>query len=144
MFQFNNYIFFANGFAVILSAVALPAVRVNRISLEIQPRIDRKLFPVLARATRALFSVQSLATVVFSGVCSVISLGCEVLYLINSCVGILSSLDASASLEDSCGVPFWGRGGTDRVPHWSPPSPPISLLSGSSPFASSPADSHVP
>ena len=55
------------------------------------------LFPVLARATRALLSVQSLARVVFSGVCSGISLGSEFLYLINSCVGILSSLDASAS-----------------------------------------------
>ena len=44
------------------------------------------LFPVLARATRALFSVQLLARVVFSGVCLVISLGSEFRYLINSCV----------------------------------------------------------
>ena len=40
---------------------------------------------------------QSLARVVFSGVCLVISLGSEVLYLINSWVGILSSFDAIAS-----------------------------------------------
>ena len=43
------------------------------------------LFPVRARATRALFSVQLLARVLVSGVCLVISLGSEFLYLINSC-----------------------------------------------------------
>ena len=43
------------------------------------------LFPVRARATRALFSVQLLARVLVSGVCLVISFGSEFLYLINSC-----------------------------------------------------------
>ena len=41
---------------------------------------NRSLFPVLDRATQALFSVQLLARVVFSGVCLVISLGSEFLY----------------------------------------------------------------
>ena len=38
-----------------------------------------------ARATRALFLVQLLARVLASGMCLVVSLGSEFLYLINSC-----------------------------------------------------------
>ena len=75
---------------------------------------------MLARATRALFSVQLLARVVFSGVCLVISLGSEFLYLINSCVKDFVQFRYKRQLRGFLRCPLlgeWGVGGgsTGRV-----------------------------
>ena len=85
---------------------------------------NRLLFPVLDRATQALFSVQLLARVVFSGVCLVFSLGSEFLYLINLCVGDFVQFRCKRQLRGSCGVPFWGERGPLVGSSVSPPSPP--------------------
>ena len=73
---------------------------------------------MLARATRALFSVQLLARVVFSGVCLVISLGSEFLYLINSCVKDFVQFRYKRQLRGFLRCPLlgeWGGGSTGRV-----------------------------
>ena len=105
---------------------------------------NRLLFPVLDRATQALFSVQLLARVVFSGVCLVISLGSEFLYLINLCVGDFVQFRCKRQLRGFLRCPLLGgERSTGRVVCFPSLPPLILLLSGSSPFASSPADSHV-
>ena len=69
---------------------------------------NRLLFPVLGRATQALFSVQLLARVVFSGVCLVISLGSEFLYLINLCVGDFVQFRCKRQLRGFLRCPLLG------------------------------------
>ena len=88
-------------------------------------RLWRRLFPVLACATRALFSVQLLARVVFSGVCLVISLGSEFLYLINSCVRDFVQFRCKRQFRGFVRCPLLGEGGVPLVgSSVSPPSPP--------------------
>ena len=104
---------------------------------------NRLLFPVLPRATWALFSVQLLARVVFSGVCLAISLGSEFLYLINSCIRDFVQFRCKRQLRGFLRCRLLGEGVPLIGSSVSLPSPLILLLSGSSPFASSPVDSHV-
>ena len=104
----------------------------------------RLLFPVLTHATRALISVQLLARVVFSGVCLAISLGSKFLYLINSCVRDFVQFRCKRQLRGFLRCRLLGEGVPLVGSSVSPPSPLILLLSGSSPFTSLPADSHVP
>ena len=86
---------------------------------------NRLLFPVLARATRALFSVQLLARVVFTGVCLVISLGSQFLYLINSCVRDFVQFRCKRQFRGFLRCPLLGEGGVPLVgSSVSPPSPP--------------------
>ena len=83
---------------------------------------NRLLFPVRARATRALFSVQLLARVVVSGVCLVISLGSEFLYLINSCARDFVQFRCKRQLRGFLRCPLLGEGGPLVGSSVSPPS----------------------
>ena len=72
---------------------------------------NRLLFPARARATRALFSVQLLARVLVSGLCLVISLGSEFLYLINSCARNFVQFRCKRQVRGFLRCPLLGEGG---------------------------------
>ena len=117
--RFHFILGWSQGLACPVTYLLSPQAFVGRASTG-----NRLLFPVRARATRALFSVQLLARVVVSGVCLVISLGSEFLCLINSCARDFVQFRCKRHLRGFLRCPLLGEGGPLVGSSVSPPSPP--------------------